>query len=486
MSSDQADAAARKASVPTPADNAETYKSYVEDFRRAGHEAVDWVAEYLGNTRSFPVLPRVKPGALIESLPPSAPDKGESFDAIFNDFNKLVMPAVTHWNHPRFMAYFGCSGATPTIIAEMLAAALDTNGLHWLASPALAELEKVTLGWYREWLGLPEDFFGIIYDSGSTSTMHAIAAAREMADPNARENGATGNLTLYASTEAHSSVEKGAIAVGIGQKNVRKIAADAEFRMKPEALAEAIERDLAAGKKPFCVVATVGTTSSTSVDPVARIADIAEKYNLWLHVDAAYAGAAAILPEHRHIFDGVERAHSLVTNPHKWLFTPVDLSAFYTRRPDILRRAFSLVPEYLRTAPDPRAINLMDYGVPLGRRFRSLKFWFLLRYFGRDTIQQMLRNHIAWARELADQIDAHPRFERVAPVPFSVVCFRYKGTDEQNKALLDWANATGEVFLSHTSLNGQYVLRVAIGNLATTRDDVQQVWQLLQKIAGEL
>ncbi len=486
MTSKDADGTATKRSISTPADSPENYQSYVEDFRRAGHEAVEWVAQYLENTRKFPVLPRVKPGELMDSLPSSAPDKGESFEAIFQDFNKLVMPAVTHWNHPRFMAYFSCTGSTPAIIAEMIAAALDTNGLHWLTSPAVAELEKVTLGWYRQWLGLPDDFMGIIYDTASVSTMHAIAAAREMADPDARENGAHPNLTLYTSVESHSSVEKGAIAVGIGQKSVRKIPADADFRMNTSALAEAIERDIADGKKPFCVVATVGTTSSTSVDPVAEIANIAERYNLWLHVDAAYAGAAAILPEHRHIFNGVERAHSLVTNPHKWLFTPVDLSAFYTRRPDILRRAFSLVPEYLRTAPDPGAINLMDYGVPLGRRFRSLKFWFLLRYFGRDVIQQMLRNQIAWAQELASQIDAHPQFERVAPAPFSVVCFRFKGTDEQNKALLERANATGEVFISHTALNGHYVLRVAIGNLATTRDDVQRVWQLLQRLGSEL
>jgi aromatic-L-amino-acid/L-tryptophan decarboxylase len=328
MSSNHADGAAMKPSASTPADSAESYKAYIEDFRRAGHEAVEWVAHYLENTREYPVLPRIKPGDLIDSLPPSAPDRGETFDEIFKDFNSLVMPAVTHWNHPRFMAYFGCTGSTPAIIAEMLAAALDTNGLHWITSPAVAELEMVTLGWYRQWLGLPEEFFGIIYDTASVSTMHAIAAAREMAAPEARENGAHPNLTLYTSAESHSSVEKGAIAIGIGQKNVRKIPVDAKFRMKPEALLEAIERDLAAGKKPFCVVATVGTTSTTSVDPVAAIADIAEKYNLWLHVDAAYARAAAILPEHRQIFGGVERAHSLVTNPHKWLFTPVDLSAF--------------------------------------------------------------------------------------------------------------------------------------------------------------
>lgn len=486
MSSNHADAAALKPNAPTPADSPEAYQSYVEDFRRAGHEAIEWVAQYLENTREFPVLPRIKPGDLIDALPASAPDKGQRFDSIFADFKSLVLPAVTHWNHPRFMAYFACTGSTPAIIAEMIAAALDTNGLHWLTSPAVAELEKVTLGWYRQWLGLPEDFFGVIYDTASVSTMHAIAAAREMADPDARENGAHPNLTLYTSVESHSSVEKGAIAIGIGQKNVRKIPVDSQFRMNTAALIEAIEHDLAAGKKPFCVVATVGTTSTTSVDPVPDIADIAEKYNLWLHVDAAYAGAAAILPEHHHIFNGVERAHSLVTNPHKWLFTPVDLSAFYTRRPEILRRAFSLIPEYLRPAQDPRAINMMDYGVPLGRRFRSLKFWFLLRYFGRDTIQQMLRNQIAWAQELAAQIDAHPQFERVAPAQFSVVCFRYKGNDKQNKTLLERANATGEVFISHTSLNDQYVLRIAIGNLATTREDVQHVWQLLQRLSTEL
>jgi aromatic-L-amino-acid decarboxylase len=333
-------------------------------------------------------------------------------------------------------------------------------------------------------MGLPDDYFGIIYDTASVSSMHAIAAAREMADPDARTTGCLPKLTLYTSEQSHSSIEKGAIALGIGQRNVRKIPTDSEFRMRPTALRSAIEQDIKAGMKPFMIVATVGTTSTTSVDPVAPIADLAAEFNCWLHIDAAYAGSAAVCPEFQWIFKGAERAHSIVANAHKWLFTPVDLSAFYTRKPEILRRAFSLIPEYLRPQEDPRAINYMDYGVPLGRRFRSLKFWFVLRYFGREGLQQLIRSHVAMAQEFAGWIDAHPQFERVAPVPFSVVCFRFKGTDEQNHAILEAVNDTGKVFLSHTSLNGQYVMRVAIGNLGTTRQDVKLAWELIQQAAG--
>ncbi len=479
--------------MATPGDQAElspkaqpeeaslNWQTYVRDFRRAAHEAVDWAADYLADTRRYPVLPRMKPGDLHDALPASAPDSPESFEVILRDFDRVILPAVTHWNHPGFLAYFACTGSTPAIIAEMLSATLNTNGLHWKTSPAVAELEQVALGWLRQWLGLPEEFFGIIYDTASVSSLHAIAAARELADPEAREKGARPGLVMYASEQSHSSIEKAAIALGIGQKNVRKIAADDQFRMRPDDLQEAILRDLAEGKKPFCVVATVGTTSTTSVDPVAEIAEVAEQFNLWLHIDAAYAGPAAILPECRWILEGAERAHSLVMNPHKWLFTPVDLSAFYTRRPDILRRAFSLVPEYLRVAENTREFNLMDYGVPLGRRFRSLKLWFLMRYFGRERIQQFLRTHIEWAKQFAALVEADPRFDVVAPVPFSVVCFRYKGTDEQNRAILDAVNDSGRVFLSHTALTGRYVLRLAIGNLGTRWSDIQQAWELIKQ-----
>jgi aromatic-L-amino-acid/L-tryptophan decarboxylase len=457
--------------------------SYVEEFRRAGHQAVDWVADFLANTRDLRVLPDMKPGDLIDALPTSAPEQGEPFDAILRDFQQVVMPAVTQWNHPRFFAYFACTGSTPSILAEMISAALNTNGIHWKTSPAVAELEHVTLGWLRDWMGLPSDYTGFIYDTASVSTMHAIAAAREMADPDARVNGATPKLTVYTSDQSHSSVEKDAIALGIGQNNVRKIASDAEFRLRLDVLERAIQDDLAAGKRPCCMVATVGTTSSTSVDPVAQMADLAERYNMWLHIDAAYAGSAAILPECRHILNGAERAHSLVVNAHKWLFTPLDLSAFYTRRPDILRRAFSLIPEYLRVTEDPRAINLMDYGVPLGRRFRALKLWFVLRYFGREGLQKLLRAHIAWGQRLAALVDADPRFERVAPVPFSVVCFRQKDGDEANRRIEEAINASGKFFISHTALNDRFVLRIAIGNLATTWQDVEELWRQIQALA---
>ena len=472
-------AASEKPSLPEPALD---WNRYVSDFQKAAHQAVDWVAEYLRDTRRYPVVPKVKPGELVDSLPRSGPDRGESFATILRDFDTKIITAVTHWNHPGFLAYFACTGSTPAIIAEMLAAALNTNGLHWDTSPALVELEQVALGWLREWMGVPADWFGIIYDTASTSSFHAICAAREMVDPEARVNGSTGNLVLYTSEQSHSSIEKGAIAAGIGQRNVHKIPVNAEFRMNPDALAAAIEQDRAAGKKPFCVVATVGTTSTTSVDPVAPIADIAEKRGLWLHVDAAYAGAAAILPECRQILAGIERAHSLVMNPHKWLFTNIDLSALYTRRPDILRRAFSLTPEYLRSSADPRAIHLMDYGVPLGHRFRGLKLWFILRYFGRERLQQILRSHMDWARRLAREVQSDSRFDVVAPVPFSVVCFRYKGSDDENRRIFEKVNGSGKFFISHTQLDGRYVLRLAIGNLGTTWEDVQGAWEMIKAV----
>jgi aromatic-L-amino-acid decarboxylase len=452
-----------------------------EEFRRFAHESVDWIADYLSHPEQYPVLPKIEPRQLIETLPASGPEQGEPMDRLLKDFERLIVPAITHWNHPGFMAYFANTAPGPGIIAELLAAALNANAMLWKTSPAATELEQVVLDWLREWMGLPAGLFGIIYDTASTSSMHAIAAAREMADPEARPLGATRGLTLYCSEEAHSSIEKGAIAIGIGQQHVRKIPVDAEFRMRPEALAARIEADVAAGLRPFCVVATVGTTSTTSIDPVPAIADIAARYGLWLHVDAAYAGSAAIVPEFRHILNGAERADSLVVNPHKWFFTPFDLSAFFTRRPDILRRAFSLSPEYLRTTEDGRAVNFMDYGVPLGRRFRALKLWFVMRYFGREKLADVIRKQIGWAQELAAGVDADARFERVAPAPLSVVCFRYKGTDGDNRQLLEAVNASGEFFLSHTVLRGRYTLHLAIGNMGTTRDHVMRAWEMVRR-----
>jgi aromatic-L-amino-acid decarboxylase len=420
---------------------------------------------------------------LREALPSSAPEAGEPIETILKDFQDVIVPANTQWNHPRFHAYFSVSASGPGILAESLTAALNVNHMVWKSSPAGTELEIITLDWLRQWLELPPEYFGMILDTASTSTMHALIAARDFVDPECRTRGSRGDLVVYTSEQAHSSVEKGAVAIGFGQNNVRKIAVDAQFRMRPDALKQAMEFDIAEGMKPCCVVPTVGTTSTSSIDPVAEIVGIANEFGCWIHVDGAYGGTAAILPEFRHILNGVEHAHSLVLNPHKWLFTPIDCSVLYTNRPDILRQALSLVPEYLRTGQDDSVINLMDYGVPLGRRFRSLKLWFVMRYFGRKGITGILRNHIAWAQELAKQIEEHPDFELAAPHPFSLVCFRFRGSDEQNRELLDRVNASGVAFLSHTVLNGRFVIRLAIGNVRATREDIQRVWECIQAVA---
>ena len=450
-----------------------------EEFRASGHQVVDWIADYLRDIRDLPVLPDVQPGELIDALPATGPEHGESMDVILADFRNLIVPGITHWNHPRFFAYFSISASGPGILGEMLAAALNVNHMLWKTSPAATELEQVTLGWLRQWLGLPDSYFGIIHDTASTGSLHAILAARELASPGVRLTGEHNPLVLYASEHAHSSIDRGALAAGIGLENVHHVPSDDQFRMRPDALATMIEADLAAGKKPFCVVATAGTTSATSVDSVAQIGEIARRYQLWFHVDAAYAGSAALLEEHRHILDGATQADSLVVNPHKWLFTPVDLSILYTRRPDVMRRMLSLeeAPPYLQAAEQDRAVNLSEYSLALGRRFRSLKLWFVLRYFGREGITRILRRHMEMARDLAQRISTDSRFELAAPVLFSLVCFRYRGSDQNNRDLLDRINASGRAFLSGTTLHGKFVLRLAIGNIATTEDDVRQTWE---------
>ncbi|MGD0577990.1 MAG: pyridoxal-dependent decarboxylase, partial [Bryobacteraceae bacterium] len=392
-----------------------------EEFRRFGYEVVDWIASYLAHARDLPVLPKVQPGEVVDALPDSAPEEPEPMEQILADFQRQIVPALSLWNHPRFHAYFANSAAAPGILAEALAAAVNTNGMLWKSAPGQVELEQVVLKWLRQWVGLGDELFGQILDTASTSTMHAIAAARAQADPALRKRGARTGMVVYASEHAHSSVEKGALSLGIGQENVRKIGVDAEYRMVPGLLQAAITLDREMGLTPFCVVSTVGTTSVSSIDPVAAIQDIAEAEGLWHHVDAAYAGPATILEENRWMLEGAQRVDSLVLNPHKWLFAPMDCSVFYCRKPEILRRAFSLVPEYLRTNENARAINFMDYGVALGRRFRALKLWFIFRHFGRKKIEQILRQHIALAQELEAAIRADPRFEIVTPRTLSLV-----------------------------------------------------------------
>ncbi|MBI5280778.1 MAG: amino acid decarboxylase, partial [Candidatus Solibacter usitatus] len=372
------------------------------------------------------------------------------------------------------------------ILGEMLAAAVNVNGMLWQSCPAAVEVEQVVMGWLRQWLGLPEGFFGMIHDTASSSTLHAIGAARAAADPGLRELGGAPGLVLYTSAHAHSSVEKGALALGLGQENVRKIGVDSEYRMSPALLEAAIGKDREAGKRPFCVVSTVGTTSVTSVDPVAQIQDVAEREGLWHHVDAAYGGGAAMLDENRWMLAGAERADSLVFNPHKWLFTPIDCSAFFCRRPEALKLAYSLTPPYLASRQNPRAVNLMDYRIPLGSRFRALKLWFVMRSFGRDKVCAVIRSHIAWARELAAAIEADRRFEVVAPVPMSLVCFRFRGTDDDNRRLLERLNESGAAFSSGNVLDGRFVLRIAIGNLGTTREDVFMTWEKIRELAEGL
>ena len=436
----------------------------MSDFRADGAAALEWAARYLEGVRDLPVLSRVEPGAVRSALPAAPPDEPEPFAAVLQDLDAVLVPGITHWNHPRFFAYFAISGSEPGILAELLAATLNVNAMLWRTSPAATELEELVLDWVAQLMGLPEGLHGHIEDTASTSTLAALAAAREL-----RPGG-----VVLCSDQAHSSVEKAARILGL---EVRKVAVDDEFRMRPEALAEALQEVEAAA-----VVATVGTTSTTSVDPVPAIADLAEQAGAWLHVDAAYAGSAMVCEELRWALEGCERADSLVVNPHKWLFTPVDCSCLFSRRPEVLRRAFSLVPEYLRS--DEEATNLMDYGPALGRRFRALKLWAVIRCYGRLGLQERIREHVRLAQLFASWVEAEPGWDVVAPVLFSAVCFRHEGSDEENQAIVERANATGEVFLSPTVLRDRTVLRLAIGNLRTTEADVERAWAVLRHAAA--
>jgi len=466
-----------------------------ELFRREGHRMIEWIADYLdGGARELPVLARVEPGDVARRLPDAMPERAEDPEAVWRDFVDIVLPGVTHWNHPGFMAYFGITGSGPGILGDLVSTALNVNGMLWRTCPSATELELRMLEWLRDGLGLPRELFGFLCDTASVSSLISLAAARESADPEIRSRGMTtpegaAPFRVYASDQAHSSIAKACVTLGLGLDGYRTVPHDADYRMDVEALEEAVREDRAAGYRPLAVVATVGTTSTTSVGPIAAVGAVCRRERLWLHVDAAYAGSAAMCPEHRWIFDGAGTADSLVFNPHKWLFTPFDASALYTRHPDLFRRAFSLVPEYLTTPVSGKVVDLMDYGVQLGRRFRALKLWYVLRCFGAEGIRERLRSHIALAAGFAEWVDAHPRFERMAPAPFSVVCFRARPTDGDdrdavdalNLELMERVNASGDVYLSHTRLDPGIALRIAIGNLGTTADDVRRCRDLLDK-----
>jgi aromatic-L-amino-acid decarboxylase len=473
-----------------------------QEFRRYGYQAVDWIADYLTNIRGYPVLSQVAPGEIQQLLPQTAPHAPESMQDILADFDTIIMPGITHWNAPGFLAYYSMSGSGPGIIGEMLSNALNVNAMLWRTSPAATELEQVTVDWLRQMLGLPAPLFGFINDTASSGILVALAAAREaQSDLAIHEQGMAGRtelprLCLYTSQEAHSSVDKAAIVLGIGQENVRKIATDDDLRLDPVILEQTIQQDIAAGYRPFAVIATIGTTSTSSIDPIPPLVTICQKYNLWLHVDASYGGAAAIDPEMRWVLAGCEQADSLIINPHKWVFTQADCSILYTRKPELIKAAFSLVPEFLRSTDqhDESIPNLMEYGIALGRRFRALKLWMVLRYFGQDGLAARIREHRRLAQLLRQWMAEDPEVEIMAPTLFSLVCFRLhpQNIDDENtlnmfnETFMNRINANGHFFLSHTKIDGKLTLRIAIGNIHTNEEDIQQLWGEIQRKKTEV
>jgi len=452
-----------------------------DDFRAAGHKLIDWIADYIGGIDSYDVLSRVQPGDVAKQFADAPSREGRDYDALIADFKSKILPGITHWNHPSFFAYFSITGSQAGILGELLTAALNANGMLWKTSPALTELETVTLAWLRDALGLPKNLFGIINDTASINSYLALAAAREHLGLGIRAHGMTGRdlppLRVYCSEHAHSSIDKAALALGFGMTGIVKIETDEQFRMKPDALERAIARDREAGARPCAIVATTGTTSIASIDPVKAIGAIAQREGAWLHVDAAYGGSATVCPEFRYIWDGIEFADSIVVNPHKWLFTPIDCSVLYTRKPDVLKETFSLVAEYLKTT-DTAEINYMDYGLQLGRRFRALKLWFVLEHYGLHHIQSVIRQHVDFAARLAAELRAKPNVELLTQ-SLSVVVFRLRDGDDATMQLMEQMNATGRLFVSHTKLRGQYAIRVALGNGATEWRHVEQILSFL-------
>ncbi|HET7025424.1 MAG TPA: pyridoxal-dependent decarboxylase [Gemmatimonadales bacterium] len=470
----------------------------LQQFRINAHRVADWMADYLVSLPDRPVSPSLAPGAIRRQFPAAPPSTGESFEQVLADLERIVMPGMSHWQHPGWFGYFPADTSPASVLAEMMTATMGANCMSWATCPAGTETEQAMMEWLRQLIGLPATFTGVIQDTASSATLVAILCARERATGFSWSRlGASapdaGRLTVYASREAHSSIAKGVRLAGIGEERLRLIDTDATFAMRPDALASAMAADVAAGLKPACVVATVGTTSSTALDPVPAIAELTARYGAWLHVDAAYAGSAAVLPEQHHLLQGVDRADSFVFNPHKWLFTNFDCSAYFVRDVDTLVRTCGIHPEYLKSAHDDAVVNYRDWGIPLGRRFRALKLWFVLRDFGVEGLQAKIREHIALAREFRGWVEADPAFEPMAPTPLGLVCFRHRPTelraddpavDELNRRLLASINSTGRALLTHTTLNGRYVLRLSVGSLALTREYLRETWELIVECAA--
>lgn len=464
-----------------------------EDFRRSGHQFIDWIAEYLENVEKYPVLSTVQPGDIKTLVPAVPPSRGEAMETLFRDFETIIMPGITHWQHPGWFAYFPANNSPASVLGELLTAGLGAQCMVWQTSPAAAELEEVVLDWLRQMIGLPDGFAGVIQDTASTATLCALITARERATGfESNESGLKAPLTVYASEEAHSSVEKAVKIAGYGKRNLRRVPTDGRFALVPDKLEEALAKDREAGVVPACVVATVGTTSSGAIDPLRPIAEICRRHGVWLHVDAAWAGTAALLPEKRWILDGAETADSLVFNPHKWMLTNFDCSAYFVRDPGALVRAFEIHPEYLKTGVDAKVRNYRDWGIQLGRRFRALKLWFVVRSYGVEGLQAMVREHLRLAALVRDWVEADPRFELLAPVELGLVCFRLNdGRDEEglevlNRRLLERVNASGSVFLSHTTLRGKFTVRLVVGQRTTEERHVRNAWDVLSATADEV
>jgi aromatic-L-amino-acid decarboxylase len=466
-----------------------------EEFRRNGYAVIDWIADYFKNIEQFPVLSQVQPGEIRAALPVDFPQKGEPFETILEDMNKIILPGVTHWQSPNFFAFFPSNNSGPAILGDLLSSGLGVQGMLWVTSPACTELETHVLDWLADMLGMPERFKssstggGVIQDSASSAALTAILAGRERATHyNSNMRGCDGKLVAYISSQAHSSVEKAVKIAGIGLDNLHVIEVDENFAMRPEALARQIQADRQAGLIPCFVCATVGTTSSNAMDPLPKIGRICQKEDIWLHVDAAMSGTAALCPEFRHFQDGLEYADSYAFNPHKWMFTNFDCDCFYVADRAALIQTMSILPEYLRNkATETGAVfDYRDWHIPLGRRFRSLKLWFVIRHYGLEGLQYHIRRHVELAQEFAGWVQASEDFELAAPAPLNLVCFRHKGSDEINQKLLESLNRSGKLYLTHTKLNGQMVLRMVIGQSYTEARHVAQAWKLIQETANEL
>jgi aromatic-L-amino-acid/L-tryptophan decarboxylase len=469
----------------------------LEEFRKQLHELADWIADYREKIEILPVAPNARPGAIIAALPKKAPEEGESFDQIFGDVERLILPGMVHWGHPMFLGYFGWTTTAPGILGEIITSPLNVNAMTWRTSPAATELETLVVDWLRQWMQLPKEFDGVVYDTASVGVMHALAVAREETAPFARKFGLAGRNDLprfrvYASEQGHSSAEKAAIVLGLGEQNVQRVPCDAEFRMDVSALRAMIARDLREQFKPLAAIATVGTTSTASVDPVPEIARICREHKMWLHIDGAYGAGLALLPEQKWVTAGWSEADSLAVNPHKMLFVPLDFSVLYVRNLERLRRVFTLVPEYLRGDTVEAEKNYMDYGVQLGRRFRALKAWVVWRAFGREGLAARIRDHLRLAKLLADWIGNDKRFELSAPVVMGVVCFRFKGdaddqkTDGMNSQIVERINASGRAYLTQTKLHGRTVMRIGLGNILTTEQHLGNAWEMIQETADRL